>query len=257
MTIELHPQEIDTLGGVPLYQQIYQLLRAKIESGVFGFNSKLPAEETLAVDLGVSRITVKRAMNELAAAGFGTRYRGRGTIVSYSHNTPTVRGDYMTPMEHLRQLGFNTEIELKHLEEVHADAELAGHLEITPGALVQRAERVRHLEGAPFSFIVNHTPMDIAAQINRDDIAWRPFTTLLAEAGHMVVSAEQTILAETAKGKTAQALMLAEGAPVLTIHRVLRDSEKRPIQFSVTNYRADRYQYHMVMHDLERKAPAD
>ena len=42
--------------------------RAKIESGVFGFNSKLPAEETLAVDLGVSRITVKRAMNELAAA---------------------------------------------------------------------------------------------------------------------------------------------------------------------------------------------
>ena len=253
----LHAKEIDTLGSVPLYRQIFTLLKTRIESGEFAFNSKLPAEETLAVELGVSRITVKRAMNELAAAGFVTRFRGKGTIVSFSSRTPPVRGNYTTPMEHLRRLGFETQIELRHLEIVPATEEIASELFIPPGTDIQLAERIRHLEEAPFSYILNYTPLDVASRIKDSDIAFRPFTILLAEAGHAVVSAEQTILARAASGKMAQALMLAEGAPVLTIRRILRDASRKAIQFTVTSYRADRYQYHMVIQDLENRYPSE
>lgn len=257
MTFLLGPQEIDTSAAIPLYQQIFSLLKSRIEQGQFQFNSKLPAEETMAIDLGVSRITVKRAMNELAAAGFVTRFRGKGTIVSYSSTTPTVRGDYMTPMAHLMKMGFETEIELRHLEITSASDEIAQELNIMPGSRIQRVERVRHLESAPFSYIQNHTPLEISSKITDSDIAWRPFTALLKEAGHPVVSAEQTILAETARGKMAKELMLADGAAVLTIRRVLRDANRKAIQFTITNYRADRYQYHMVMQDLADKHPSE
>ncbi len=257
MPLQFRAQQIDTSAPEPLYHQIFALLKSQIENGDFPFNSKLPAEEALAGDLGVSRITVKRAMNELAAAGYVTRFRGKGTIVSFSSNMPPVRGNYLTPMEHLRQLGFETEIELKNIEIVSATEDIARELFIPLETQVQVVERVRRLEGAAFSYIVNHTPLYVASKFNESKIAWRPFSTLLAEAGHEVVSAEQTIIAETAKGKMAQALMLAEGAPVLTIRRVLRDRSGKAVQFTITNYRADRYQYHMVMDDLKPAPVSD
>tara|TARA_X000000950_G_scaffold279299_1_gene371740 strand:- start:22918 stop:23781 length:864 start_codon:yes stop_codon:yes gene_type:complete len=254
---QLHAKELDSEGAVPLYRQIYTLLKTRIEEGTFAFNSKLPAEETLAVELGVSRITVKRAMNELAAAGFVTRFRGRGTIVSYSSRTPPVLGNYTTPMEHLRRLGFETQIELLHLEVVPATEEIATELFIQPGTDILMTERLRHLEDAPFSHILNYTPLDVAERINEADISWRPFTELLAEAGHAVVCAEQTIQARAVRGEAARALMLADGAPVLTIRRILRDASAKAVQFTMTNYRADRYQYHMVIEDLGRKTPSE
>ncbi len=257
MNAQFHTNELDSETAVPLYQQIYNLLRLKIENGVFAFNTKLPAEETLAVDLGVSRITVKRAMNELAAAGFVKRFRGRGTIVSYSNRTPPVLGNFSTSMEHLRRLGFETEIELKFIDVIPATVDVASELFIEPGSPVQYVERVRHLENAPFSHICNYTPMDIASKINEAEIAWKPFTTLLAEAGHPVMSAEQTIQARSVRGSVAQALMLAEGAAVLTIRRVLRDVNKKAVQFTISNYRADRYQYHVVIDDMANKTGTD
>ena len=251
--MQFRAQQLDTSAAEPLYSQIFALLKTKIETGDFAFNSKLPAEETLAGQLGVSRITVKRAMNELAAAGYVTRFRGRGTIVSHSSHIPPVRGNYQTPMEHLRQLGLQTEIELKSIDVRMACEDVAKELFIPLDTQVQVVERVRHLEGAAFSYIVNHTPLYVASKLKESDIAWRPFTVLLAEAGHEVVTAEQTIIAETARGKMAQALMLAEGAAVLTIRRVLRDRTGKAVQFTISNYRADRYQYHMVIDDLKPK----
>lgn len=257
LTSQLHAQDLDSHNSAPLYKQIYTLLRSRIETGVFAFNSKLPAEETLAVELGVSRITVKRAMNELAASGFVKRFRGRGTIVSYSNRTPPVLGNFSTSMEHLRRLGFETEIELKFLDIVPVNIDVATELGIQPGTEVQYVERVRHLENAPFSHICNYTPLEVASKIDDAEIAYRPFTELLAGAGHEVVSAEQTIQARSVSGAVAQALMLAEGAAVLTIRRILRDVNKKAIQFTISNYRADRYQYHMVIENEDVKSGSD
>jgi len=254
---QLQAHDLDSHDSAPLYQQIYNLLRSRIETGVFAFNSKLPAEETLAVELGVSRITVKRAMNELAASGFVKRFRGRGTIVSYSNRTPPVLGNFSTSMEHLRRLGFETEIELKFMDIIPAGIDVAAELFIEPETEVQYVERVRHLENAPFSHIRNYTPLEVASKIDEAEIAYRPFTELLAEAGHEVVSAEQTIQARSVRGSVAQALMLADGAAVLTIRRVLRDAEKKAVQFTISNYRADRYQYHMVIEDVSAKSGTD
>ncbi len=75
-SMKFSPADIDESAGIPLYQQIYDLLRARIMDGTLALNNHLPAEQDLTKALGVSRITVKRAMNELAVACLVRRQRG-------------------------------------------------------------------------------------------------------------------------------------------------------------------------------------
>lgn len=252
----LKKQDISRAKPAPLYQQIYLLFRDRIEAGTLAFDCQLPTEEQLASQLAVSRITIKRAMNELASNGYVTRSPRTGTRVTFSA-TPPVRGGYTTPMEHLRRLGFSTDVKLRKIEYIKADARIAGALFVPLGTPIQRVERVRYLEGAPFSQVENHTPADIARQIPEEQLEQRAFTAMLADAGYKIASVDQTILARVAEGEMARALMLANGAPVLTIQRALHDAAGRTIQFTVVNYRADRYQYHMNMSDLATLTPAE
>ena len=93
-SMKFSPADIDESASVPLYQQIYDLLRARIMDGPLTLNDRLPAEQDLTQALGVSRITVKRAMNELAVAGYVRRQRGIGTVVIYDVAAPTVKGSF-------------------------------------------------------------------------------------------------------------------------------------------------------------------
>ena len=73
---------VDDQLRTPLYHQIYLVLRDKIVDGVFGANDIVPGEQEVVRQFGVSRITAKRALDELAASGLVVRERGRGTRVS-------------------------------------------------------------------------------------------------------------------------------------------------------------------------------
>lgn len=108
----LRNDSIDESSGTPLYQQIYDILRQKIISGDLPLNARLPAEQELTEMLGVSRITVKRALNELAVAGFVRRQRGIGTVVTYDAAAPTVKGSFENLIDGLKRMGIETEVQL-------------------------------------------------------------------------------------------------------------------------------------------------
>ncbi len=81
---------LDLESPTPLYHQIYMILKAKIEEGDMPRDCVLPGEHALAEAFNVSRITAKRALNELARSGYVLRYRGRGTCVIYGSVQKTV-----------------------------------------------------------------------------------------------------------------------------------------------------------------------
>jgi DNA-binding transcriptional regulator YhcF (GntR family) len=158
---------VDVTLPTPLYHQIYLLLRERIVSGRLPPGALLPGEQDLARRLGVSRITVKRALNELAARGLVERQRGRGTSVAGGAVIPLVAGTFDTLLEGLQRMGLQTAVELLEVEEEAAEANVAERLEIKPGALVQRAVRLRRLSGQPFSHLVNYIPVAIARRRSR------------------------------------------------------------------------------------------
>lgn len=244
-SLSLTADLIDETAGAPLYQQIYDLLRAKIVSGELGLNMRLPAEQELTEMLGVSRITVKRALNELAVAGFVRRQRGIGTVITFDAAAPTVKGSFENLIDGLTRMGVETQVQLLDCTMATASPAICDTLELPHGSSVQRIVRLRRLGGEPFSYLVTYIPEDISEGYSEDELATESLIKLLEKAGHAPVEAEQTIMAEAAEAAVAANLGVAAGSPLLRIHRVMRDRNGRPVQDITAHYRADRFQYHM------------
>ncbi len=242
---DLRPDLLDAASPVPLYQQVYLLLRERIVSGAFAVGALLPGEQEVVRLLDVSRITVKRAMSELAAGGFVARHRGRGTIVTFNAAAPVVKGSFETLLDSLRLMGLGTAVALLEVADVGANPEIAGLLGLEIGAPVQRAVRLRKIEGEPFSYLITHVPREIAARFDAQDLAHTPLLELLERAGHEAVEAEQWITACTGELKIARALGVGSGAPLLEIRRVMRDRDGRGVEALHGFYRPERFHHHM------------
>lgn len=239
------PADIDEAASIPLYQQIYDLLRAKIMDGTMSLNDRLPAEQDLTQALGVSRITVKRAMNELAVAGLVRRQRGIGTVVIYDVAAPTVKGSFETMIDGLTRMGLETEVQLLDCTVGTASPAIFESLQLKKVTSVQRIVRLRRLDGEPFSYLVTYIPYDIAEGYDDEQLASESLIKLLEQAGHAPVEAEQTITATSAEPAVAVNLGVAPGSPLLRIHRIMKDAKGRPVQDITAHYRADRFEYHM------------
>jgi len=249
------PRTTDQQGAVdgrlptPLYHQVYMILRNKIVSGDYGFDEVVPGEQQATEMFGVSRITAKRALNELAGEGLVKRERGRGTRVIYRAPTPPVVASVDGLLENLLSMGLETDVDLLAFDYVDPTPEVARFLHCPDGAQVQRAVRVRHLKGAPFSHLTTYVPEVIGRSYSRDDLASRPLLALLERSGIRIGRAEQTITATLADAPVSAALGLELGAPLLNIRRVVFDQAERPVEYISGLYRPDRYQYRM---DLSR-----
>lgn len=245
---------INESASIPLYQQIYDLLRARIISGELGINARLPAEQELTEMLGVSRITVKRALNELAVAGFVRRQRGIGTVITYDASAPTVKGSFENLIDGLTRMGLETEVQLLDYTTSTASPAICESLEMPAGSTVQRIVRLRRLDGEPFSYLVTYIPGDVAEGYSEEELATESLIKLLEKAGHAPMAAEQTIMAEAAEPAVAANLGVAPGSPLLRIHRIMRDRSGRPVQDITAHYRSDRFQYHMrLTRDMSRQ----
>lgn len=238
---------VDARLPTPLYHQIYLILRGKISDGSYPDNALLPGEQEISRQFGVSRITAKRALDELAGDGLAIRQRGRGTRVRFQAPQPVVCSSVEGLLENLLAMGLETKVKLLAFAYVPAGDAVAAALDCAPGATVQQAVRVRSLRGEPFSHLATHVPEDVGRSYTRNDLAKTPLLALLERCGVVVSSAEQTITATLADTQVAPALGIGVGSPLLAIRRIVRDQDDRPIEYITALYRPDRYQYRMML----------
>ncbi len=236
---------LDPGQPTPLYHQLYLILRDRIRTGELARNALLPGEQELTRLFNVSRITVKRALNELAADGLISRHRGRGSIVTAAPIMPVVRGSFFSLIESLKQMGLETEVRLMEAVDIEAGTAVARLLEIAPEARVQRAIRLRSLNGEPFSHLLTYIPEPIASLYAAKELAEMPLLALLERVGAEASEAEQWISAVSAESAIAAALEVPAGSPLLRIERVMRDKHGKPVQLVYAHYRSDRFHYHV------------
>ncbi|MEM9168851.1 MAG: GntR family transcriptional regulator [Pseudomonadota bacterium] len=239
------PPQTARTARAPLHVQIRESILRSITDGSYPQGSVLPGELDLAQEFDVSRITVKRALNDLALAGQVRRMRGRGTIVTGGPGHAVVRGSFSTFMDNLRKMGLETEVELLSVNKVAPPAHIADALVLPAGGKVEKAVRLRRLDQAPFSYLVTYVPLDIADRYTDDELANTPLLTLLDRAGAAPESAEQTMTAVPADDDIAAKLEIAPGAPLFKIDRIMRDRDGRAVQAIEAHYLPDRFNYHM------------
>ncbi len=254
---------------LPKYHRIYLLLREQLADASLG--EALPGEVALAARFGVARITVRKALEQLAAEGWLQRTPGRGTVV----RRPAARGGTGAArplsglLENIVSHGLATRVRVLECGQVAASEAVAQVLRLPPGAPVHKAVRVRSTRDGPLSLITTHVPAALATGIDRRALVREPLLVLLERAGVRIGHAQQAISARLADDRSATALDVAVGSALLAVNRLVHDDAGRPVQWLQGLYRPDRYEYRMdlsrvgdidariwVGHDPPRPAPA-
>lgn len=239
---------LSNLGSLPIarYHQIYLVLREQILEGQFPPDTPLPGDLDLATQFGVSRITVRTALDRLVDEQLIERHRGRGTFVRPVVAVPAkARAPMSGLLENIVMMGLKTTVRVIDLTNLPAPNDVAEMLHIAPGTLVQKAIRVRSHKGAPVSHITTFVPAALATKLGRRELSAKPMLTLLEESGVKVASADQTVSARLADATVAPLLDLDVGAPLLAVTRIVVDTRGKPVQLLRGLYRPDRYEYQM------------
>ncbi|EMF00779.1 GntR family transcriptional regulator [Streptomyces mobaraensis NBRC 13819 = DSM 40847] len=231
---------LDRGSPVPLYYQLAQQLEAAIEQGGLAPGSLLGNEIDLAARLGLSRPTVRQAIQSLVDKGLLVRRRGVGTQVVHSQvKRPLELSSLYDDLEAAGQqpatllLGRATE---------PATARVAAALGVPEGADVVRVERLRLAHGEPVAHLCNHLPVGLL-DLDGDVLAETGLYRLMRSAGITLHSARQTIGARAATAEEAERLAEPAGAPLLTMERTTFDDTGRAVELGSHLYRASRYSF--------------
>jgi GntR family transcriptional regulator len=235
-------------------KQVYMVLRDRILSGAVGFGAKLPTENELADFHGVSRVTVRRALGELARERLIERRRSAGTRVIYRPSPAPMMADISGVLANLADMGRRTAVKLLSFDYVPAEGAAAEALGAAGDELLQRSVRVRSVDGVPFSYLTTHVPESVSVTFTKQELASRPLLELLERAGVKAEQARQRISAGLATPDVAEALGVRTGSPLIELVRVVYDQAGRGVEHLHALYRPDRYAFEI---DLVRAGKAD
>lgn len=253
MTQKTAQRKSDAVNGAlrsiasPRYHQVYVTLRTWVRDGTYKAGDRIPTEPQLCEMFEVSRITVRKAIDNLCREGWLVRQQGRGTFVQLSASRTAASADLDQVRRRVAGFAAATEVVDLRIVEISPDDETRAALALEDGELVQRATHVRTVQGAPLGLITTYVPLDVARLVNAAEMARQPMFELLGTAGITLARADQYIGATLAGVEAAKALEIEVGAPLLRLTRTVFDRHDRPVERVVALYRADAYQYHMQL----------
>lgn len=235
-----------------LHRQVFRLIADKIARRDLEPGQRLPPERTLATQLRVSRVTVRRALRELAEAGLIDSAAGRGSFVS--------GGPLAEPPNAL--MGFSELGAARGLTPTArvlaarvrpATFDEAGLFGVAPGADIFDLRRLRLLDGVATAVDGSRVPLVRAPGLADVDFSTASLYATLDSLGVGPVRADYTVRAAAAGGEEAALLGLEAGAPMLVTETLAYDGEGRLVELGTTAYPGDRYRFNAT---LTRRHPA-
>jgi GntR family transcriptional regulator len=211
---------VSTGAGVPLHRQLYLVLHDEIDRGVLAPGEALPTEQTLCDEFGVSRITVRRALADLAEHGYIERRHGVGSFVR-QHGPADESSSGRSYMEGLRQTQFETEVDVVELDARRPPRAIADALETSDELLhIVRVRRQRRT-GEPLMVTDVWLPAALGDTLTEAALRRAPLYELLSDAGVVIDRVRHEITAEIAGPRNAQLLDTPIGAALLRVNRVV------------------------------------
>lgn len=238
------PITVEPSSPVPLYYQIAQQLERSIEAGELTPGMRLTNEMDLAARLGLSRPTVRKAMEYLVDKGLIVRQRGVGTrVVSPKVRRPLELTSLFDDLEASGQRPTTTVVS-NVIEAV--SPEVAEALAVPAGSPVVTIVRLRHALDQPIACMTNHLPAG-RLKIETAALEREGLYHLLRRAGIHLHSATQVIGARTASAAEARSLGERKGAALLTMQRTAYDDHGVGVEYGNHIYAAARYSFQMTL----------
>lgn len=234
---------IDKTSTTPMHHQLYKIIHERIDTGFYPAGSHLPSETDLQKEFGLSRITVRRAISDLANRGHVRKHHGKGTLVLPKKNL-RVLSDFASFSGDSRKLGGRVLSIILILDEIIPSLNVADNLRTKNGETVYRLVRLRTLNGELVSLQHSYIPTSLGIKISKGDFdETTSLYAFLEEHGAIPSSADETIESFAPDPEIRNQLYLDENDWVFFKERVTYNADNQPIEFSENYYRADKYRY--------------
>jgi len=235
--------DIDRSSPTPLYFQLAQAIESAIRAGSMPAGSKLENELLLAQHYGLSRPTVRRAVQELVDKGLLVRKRGVGTQVIQPHVRRSV--ELTSLYDDLARGGEAPSTEVLSLERIPAPADIAEELDLTAGDSVVALRRLRRARGEPLALMTNY--LHGRFDPTMEELTDRGLYQYLRGQGVHLRVAHQRIGARLARAEEARLLEEPPRSALLTMHRTAFDDKGAAVEHGRHVYRASRYDFETTL----------
>jgi GntR family transcriptional regulator len=242
---------LDKELAVPLYHQLQAVLKAEIDSRKWQPDEQLPNEAKLAERFGVSKITVRQALQELADLGYIRREHGRGTFVARRKFDEGPR-ELTSFTEEMRRHDLAARSRILSQGIVEAEARVADALRVELSSQVYVLKRVRLAGGEPMSVQTAHIPGSLVPGLEVGEEG--SLYEVLQTRYHLYAArARETYFAALAQSPEAELLGVAVGSPVFQVERVTMLPNEKPFEFVQSAVRGDLYK---IVLDLVKSGAA-
>ncbi|MGN0479727.1 MAG: GntR family transcriptional regulator [Hominenteromicrobium sp.] len=230
-------------GALPLYMQIYQDLKEKIQENVYEYGQNIPTEFELQELYGVSRITVRQAIQVLEQEGLVIRARGKGTVVARQQKIKELLSRIRSFTEEMRDRGMTPGTKFAQVMRVQADEKLADIFSCPVGETLYRVRRVRTANGRAIVLFDTYLSGRHEIPLENERYFGSLYELLEQQGLSAPVGIEEQFEAVTADETIAEALGIPVGAPVMKRVRTAFDQDLAVQEYTVSYYDAAQYTY--------------
>lgn len=229
-------------SSLPIYIQIHDKIKAEIEDGRWKIGDRLPSERELAVTFGVSRMTLRQAIQTLADEGILERKIGSGTYVAREKVQEKMSGitSFTEIMESQGRVPSSKTV--SYFSATPSSSEMK-HLQLSAQDQIIRMERIRYADGIPICFEVASIPSDLVSEFSRKEVTDSFYRTLETKGGYQVAGANQTISAMLASEQIADYLDIKRGAAILRLRQISYLEDGRPFEYVRSQYVGNRFEF--------------
>lgn len=202
----------------PLYHQLYSLLKGFIVDGTLAHGTRIPTQEQLAAAFQISRITAKRAIDELANDKLVERCRGKGTHIIYKYTPRPVQAPLVGMLQEIESMARSSRAIILECEMMQPPRNIRDELRLSSSQTALHLIRIREREGVKFGYYTSWTA-GVEVPTDRKLFEHTPRLTYFRQNGLNVTHVTQTLSATAATADVADALGMMENSPLLSLVR--------------------------------------
>jgi len=227
---------------LPVYLQIHDKIKDKIEAEYWKIGDRLPSERELSEAFGVSRMTLRQAIQTLSDEGILERKIGSGTYVARQKVQEKMSGTTSFTEIMLSQGRKPSSKAISYFFTQPSSSEME-RLSLTEHEAILRMERVRLADGIPICFEVASIPEKIIRDFSKEEISTSLYRTLEEKGQHKIGGANQTISAVVASEKKAEYLQVKKGDAILLMRQVSYFEDGTPFEYVRSQYVGNRFEF--------------
>ena len=235
---------IDKHVPIPYHYQLRELLRAEIATGRWKVGDQLPTERELCETFGLSRTTVREAIESLVSEGLLRREKGRGTFVAEPKILESLLGSPIGFTDSMREQGHHVETQVLRLEVTPAPLVVESELRLGPGDRVIVMERLRFVLNEPILVVTSYLPEKLCPSLMHEDFSRQSLYHTLQDKYHLKIArAKRLMEAVPAAEYETRLLGVRPGAPLMLIQSTSYLEDGTPVEYFVARHRGDRTQF--------------